>query len=144
PGQLSNFGMVIPNFVQKAIAGEDVIVFGSGEQKRSFMHVNDALRAVTQLMFTGKGVGQEFNVGNPFEVTMNELAHRVIERAGSSSKVVHIPYEQAYGKGFEDMNRRTADITKLKETLGFEIEYDLNGILDDVIEFYRKRKSSLA
>ncbi|MEM9984455.1 MAG: GDP-mannose 4,6-dehydratase [Bacteroidota bacterium] len=144
PGQLSNFGMVIPNFVQKAIAGEDVIVFGSGEQKRSFMHVNDALRAVTQLMFTGKGVGQEFNVGNPFEVTMNELAHRVIERAGSSSKVVHIPYEQAYGKGFEDMNRRTADITKLRETLGFEIEYDLNGILDDVIEFYRKRKSSLA
>jgi UDP-glucose 4-epimerase len=133
PDQLSNFGMVIPNFVEKAILGQDVIVYGTGEQKRSFLHVNDALRAVRALMDTGKGIGQVFNVGNPFEVTMNELALRIIERTGNRSKLVHISYEDAYGKGFEDMMRRTADITKLRDTLGFEIEYDLDGILDDII-----------
>ncbi len=139
PRQLSTFGMVIPNFVKRALAHEDVIVFGSGEQKRSFMHVNDSVRAVTELMLSGKGVGQEFNVGNPFEVTMNQLAQRVIEKTGSPSKVVHIPYEEAYGEGFEDMNRRTADITKLKETIGFEIGYDLDAILDDVIAYHREQ-----
>ncbi|MEO1449953.1 MAG: NAD-dependent epimerase/dehydratase family protein, partial [Bacteroidota bacterium] len=77
PRQLSNYGMVIPNFVKRALANEEVIVFGSGEQKRSFMHVNDAIRAITGLMFSGKGVGQEFNVGNPIEITMNQLAEKV-------------------------------------------------------------------
>lgn len=135
PRQLSNFGMVIPNFVERALKGEDVLVFGTGEQKRSFMHVNDALRAVRGLMETGKGVGKVFNVGNPFEVTMNELAQRVIERTGSSSKIVHKDYESVYGKGFEDMMRRTADIARLREALNFEIEYDLNDILDDIIAY---------
>lgn len=89
PGQLSNFGMVIPNFVERAILGEDVVVFGSGEQKRSFMHVSDAIRAVRGLMDTGKGIGNVFNVGNPFEVTMNYLATRIIEKTGGKSKFVH-------------------------------------------------------
>ena len=137
PRQLSNYGMVIPNFVKRALAGEDVVVFGTGEQRRSFMHVHDALRAITELMFTGKGVGEEFNVGNPIEITMNELAHKVIAKCNSSSKVVHKSYEEVYGPGYEDMNRRTADITKLRETLGFELAYDLDGILDDVIAFHR-------
>jgi UDP-glucose 4-epimerase len=138
PRQLSNYGMVIPNFVKRALSGEDVIVFGTGEQRRSFMHVKDALRAITQLMFTGKGVGQEFNVGNPFEITMNELAHKIIDKCGSQSKVVHKKYEDVYGPGYEDMNRRTADITKLQTTLDFELEYDLDGILEDVISFHRE------
>ena len=139
PRQLSNFGMVIPNFVKRALLNEDLVVFGTGEQKRSFMHVQDALRAITELMFTGKGVGEEFNVGNPNEVTMNELARKVIARSGSSAKLNHISYKEAYGEGFEDMNRRTADITKLKETLGYEINYDLDGILDDVISYHRSK-----
>ena len=133
PNQLSNFGMVIPNFVEKAILGQDVVVFGDGEQQRSFLHVNDALRAVRGLMDTGKGIGQVFNVGNPFEVSMNFLAEKIIQKTGNKSKLVHLSYEAAYGKGFEDMMRRTADITKLRSTLNFEIEYDLDGILDDVI-----------
>lgn len=141
PQQLSNYGMVIPNFVSRAVKNEDVVVFGTGEQKRSFLHVNDAIRAITELMFSGKGVGQEFNVGNPFEVTMNQLASRVIERTGSQSKIVHKSYEEVYGPGYEDMNRRTADITKLKETIDFEIGYDLNGILDDVITYHRDKVS---
>ncbi len=143
PRQISEFGMVIPNFVQRAVAGEDLVVFGSGEQRRSFMHVSDAIRAVTGLMFTGKGVGEEFNVGNPFEVTINELAEKIIEKTGSSSKLVHIPYEKAYGSGFEDMNRRTADITKLCETLDFSLEYDLDRILEDVISHHREKNHSL-
>ncbi|MEM6345529.1 MAG: GDP-mannose 4,6-dehydratase [Bacteroidota bacterium] len=138
PRQLFNYGMVIPNFVKRALANEDILVFGTGEQKRSFMHVQDAVRAITELMFTGKGVGQEFNVGNPIEITMNELAQKVIEKSGSSSKIVHKSYEEVYGKGFEDMNRRTADITKLRTTLGFELKYDLDAILEDVIAFYRE------
>jgi UDP-glucose 4-epimerase len=137
PGQLSNFGMVIPNFVERAIRGEDVVVFGTGEQKRSFMHVSDAIRAVRGLMDTGKGIGNVFNVGNPFEVTMNQLATRIIEKTGGKSKLKHISYSDAYGGGFEDMMRRTADITRLTETLGFKIEYDLEGILDDIIAHKR-------
>ncbi|MEM9985847.1 MAG: GDP-mannose 4,6-dehydratase [Bacteroidota bacterium] len=139
PRQLSNYGMVIPNFVQKAVIGEDVVVFGSGEQRRSFMHVKDAIRAITGLMISGLGVGEEFNVGNPIEITMNELAQKVIERTGSTSKIVHRSYEEVYGPGYEDMNRRTADITKLETTLDFQLEYDLYMILDDVIEFTRNR-----
>ncbi len=141
PRQLSNFGMVIPTFVKQALAGQDVRVFGTGEQMRSFLHVNDAIRAITGLMFSGKGVGEEFNVGNPFEITVNDLARKIIEKTGSSSKIVKIPYLEAYGKGFEDMNRRTADITKLKNTLDFDLAYQLDDILDDVIEFHKEKLS---
>ncbi|MEM7654948.1 MAG: GDP-mannose 4,6-dehydratase [Bacteroidota bacterium] len=137
--QLSNYGMVIPNFVKRALANEDVVVFGTGGQRRSFMHVSDAIRAITGLMFTGEGVGEEFNVGNPFEVTMNELAAKVIEKTGSKSKIVHVPYEEVYGPGYEDMNRRTADITKLTQTLNFQLKYDLDAILEDVITFHRNQ-----
>ena len=143
PKQLSNYGMVIPNFVQKALKNEDVVVFGSGKQKRSFLHVNDAVRAITQLMDDPKAIGEEFNVGNPFEITINELATKIIEMTGSSAGLKHISYEDAYGKGFEDMNRRTADITKLKETLNFELEYDLEGILEDVINYYKVNSDTL-
>lgn len=139
PRQLSNYGMVIPNFVKRALNNEDVIVFGTGGQKRSFMHVNDAIRAITDLMITGKGVGEEFNVGNPIEITMNELAEKVIAKTNSQSRIVHKSYQQVYGKGYEDMNRRTADITKLEHTLDFQLKYDLDAILDDIIAFHQEK-----
>ena len=139
PQQLSNFGMVIPNFVKNALAGKDLVVFGSGEQRRSFLHVEDAVRAIYELMFTGVGVGEEFNVGNPFEITINELAQKIIAKTGNKVKLHHIPYEAAYGKGFEDMDRRTADITKLKKFIDFDIEHDLDSILDTVIAFHRQK-----
>ncbi len=137
PRQLSQYGMVIPNFVKGALEGKEIRVFGTGEQLRSFMHVNDAVRAVTQLMLTGKGVGEEFNIGNPFEISMNDLAQKIIEKTGSTAQIVHIPYEVAYGPGFEDMDRRTADITKLCDTLGYTIAYDLDDILSDIISYHR-------
>ncbi|MEM7509942.1 MAG: GDP-mannose 4,6-dehydratase [Bacteroidota bacterium] len=140
PKQLFNYGMVIPNFVKRALDNEEVLIFGTGKQQRSFMHVDDAIRAITELMFSGKGIGQEFNVGNPIEISMEALAKKIIEKTGSTSKLKYVPYEEAYGKGFEDMNRRTADITKLRETLGFELKYNLDTILDDVIKYYREQK----
>jgi UDP-glucose 4-epimerase len=140
PRQLGSFGMVIPNFVSRALAGEEVVVFGTGEQRRSFLHVKDAVRAVIGLMDRADITGEEFNVGNPFEVTMNELAEIIIEKTGSSSAIRHVAYEDIYGPGFEDMDRRTADITKLKNTIGFKIKYDLDAILDDVIAHYRAKE----
>jgi UDP-glucose 4-epimerase len=135
--QLSVYGMVIPNFVKAALAGEDLVIFGDGGQKRSFLHVNDALNAITGLMNHEGALGQVFNVGNPFEITIKELAERVIALSGSSSGIRYISYEEAYGKGFEDMNRRTADITKLRTTLGFELSYDLDALLQDIIAHHR-------
>jgi UDP-glucose 4-epimerase len=138
PKQLSIYGMVIPNFIKGALEGKAITIYGTGEQLRSFMHVNDAVRAVTELMISGKGIGEEFNIGNPFEVSMNHLAQKIIDKTGSTAKIEHISYEAAYGPGFEDMNRRTADITKLCETLNFDLEYDLDAILDDIIVYQRQ------
>lgn len=137
PRQLPNYGMVIPNLVARAVRNEELMIYGSGDQLRSFLHVNDAVRAITGLMGSGIGIGQVFNVGNPIEISINDLALRVLELSGSSSAIRHISYEEAYGSGFEDMNRRTADIGKLQDALGFRIEYDLDSILRDTIAYHR-------
>lgn len=137
PKQLSNYGMVIPNFVKKALANEDVVIFGSGKQRRSFLHINDAISAITKLMDHPQTKGEEYNVGNPFEISILELAQKVLEKTGSTGGIHHISYEEAYGGGFEDMDRRTADISKLRQTVDFEIQYSLDAILDDVIAYYR-------
>lgn len=137
PRQLSNYGMVVPNFVQQALRNEPIRLFAQGQQKRSFMHVNDVLRAVVGLMAREDTCGQVYNIGNPFEVTMEYLARHIIALTGSLSELQFVSYESYYGKGYEDMNRRTADITKLRNTLGFEIEYDLDAILQDVIKHHQ-------
>jgi UDP-glucose 4-epimerase len=139
PRQLSNYGMVVPNFVQRALRNEPIVVLGTGQQQRSFMHVNDVKRAVLALMERDDTCGQVFNIGNPFEVTITELAQRVIRLAGSNSSIEYHPYEQYYGKGFEDMDRRTADISKLQAAISFEIEYDLDALLLDIIAYQRQQ-----
>lgn len=133
PRQLSNYGMVIPNFVEAALRNEPIPIFGDGSQQRSFLHVNDAIRAITMLMDEPSAEGRVFNVGNPFEISMNDLAEKIIAQTGSTAGIRRIPYEQAYGKGFEDMQRRTADITRLKATVPFEIQYNLDMLLADII-----------
>ena len=143
PQQLSVYGMVIPNFVQAALRNEPIPIFGTGLQKRSFMHVNDVIRALLGLMNSKAATGRVFNVGNPFEITILELAEQIIAKTGSNGGIKYIPYEVAYGKGFEDMNRRTADISRLKETLGFEIENDLHDILGDIIQYQREKMAKL-
>jgi len=140
PKQVLNYGMVIPNFLQRALKGENIEIYGSGEQKRSFLHVKDAIYATTELMMTGKGIGEAFNIGNPVEISMNDLAQKVINITQSNSQIVHISYEAAYGKGFEDMNRRNANIEKLQSTINFNIQYQLEDIIRDILTYYKEEK----
>ncbi len=133
PRQLSAYGMVIPNFVERALRNKTIEVHGDGFQRRSFMHVHDVTRALKLLMSHKGAVGNVFNVGNPIEITINDLAKLIIQKTSSTSEIKHIPYEEVYGEGFEDMNRRTADISRLQQTTGFRTSLSLDDILDDII-----------
>jgi UDP-glucose 4-epimerase len=133
PGQSSRYGMVIPNFVERALDERPIQVYGDGTQTRCFIHVHDAVRAVRRLLDTPAAVGEVYNVGRPEEISINRLAERVTELAGSSSSITHVPYEEVYGPGFEDMKRRTPDITKLQDTIDFAPSHSLEDILRDVI-----------
>jgi len=138
PRQTGQYGMVIPNFVEKALIGKPITVYGDGTQSRSFTHIDDITHALIKLMAKPEAVGQIFNVGNPEEVTIKELAMMVKEMAGSSSEIEYISYEKAYGPGYEDMQRRSPDITKLKSLIHFETKTDLRGIIQSVIDYYKK------
>ena len=114
PRQTGQYGMVIPNFVRQALAGQPITVFGDGTQCRSFTYVGDVVRAMVALMDEPAAIGQVFNIGNGAEITINALAAKVKALTGSRSEIVHIPYDKAYEAGFEDMPRRVPDITKLQ------------------------------
>ncbi|MCZ2356495.1 MAG: GDP-mannose 4,6-dehydratase [Bacteroidia bacterium] len=133
PKQLSQYGMVIPNFIQKALKNEPIQIYGTGKQKRSFIHVSDTIQAITTLMSTEKAMGEVFNIGNPIEITIEELAQKIISMTKSSSVINYMSYEEAYGKGFEDMDRRTADISKLCQVTGFKITRSLEDIIKELI-----------
>lgn len=137
PRQTGRYGMVIPSFVRNALLGEPITVFGDGEQSRSFTHVADAIRAVIGLIDSPAAVGEVVNIGNGDEITINDLARKVKQMSGSDSPIRHVPYEEFYGPGFEDMRRRTPDLTKLKQLTDYQPRHDLDRILTDVIEFYR-------
>jgi UDP-glucose 4-epimerase len=143
PRQTGTYGMVIPNFVQKALLNESIQVHGDGEQSRCFTYVKDAVGAIIKLMDTPEAEGEVFNVGGDEEISMNELAAKVKELTNSSSEIVHTPYEEVYGKGFEDMRRRTPDLTKIKEAIGYEPTHTTDDILNNVINYF-KRDSLLA
>ena len=113
PRQTGRYGMVIPNFVRQALAGEPITVFGDGEQSRSFTHVSDVVGALIKLVQEPAAIGQVINIGNPEEVTIRQLAERVRQLSGSSSPIKVIPYEEAYESGFEDMPRRVPDLSKV-------------------------------
>jgi UDP-glucose 4-epimerase len=138
PRQTGQYGMVIPNCVQKALLGKPIIVYGDGSQSRSFTHVSDVVEALIGLMAEPKAVGQIFNVGGTEEVTIKDLAVMVKEMAGSTSEIEYIPYERAFGPGYEDMQRRCPDIQKIKELIGFEPKIDLRAIIQSVIEYFAK------
>jgi len=137
PRQTAQYGMVIPNFVQKALIDKPITVFGDGSQSRSFTHIADVTYALIRLMGETKAVGQIFNVGNPEEVTIKDLAKLVKEMTGSASEIEYLPYEKAYGPGYEDMHRRCPDITRLKGLIGFKPRTDLKGIIRSVIDYYK-------
>jgi UDP-glucose 4-epimerase len=135
PRQTGRYGMVIPTFVRQALSGQPITVYGDGEQSRAFGYVSDVVKALADLGNHPDAVGQVFNIGNTQEITINQLARRVKEMAHSNSEITHVPYDQAYEEGFEDMPRRVPDITKVRQLIGFRPTVDLDGILTRVIEF---------
>jgi len=139
PRQTGMYGMVIPNFVRQALAGESITVFGDGLQTRSFSHVADVVGAVLKLVVEPKAIGQVINIGNTQEITMRALAERVRELSGSSSPIKLIPYDEAYESGFEDMPRRVPDLTKIEGLIGYRPRYSLDDILAQVIEYFRNK-----
>jgi UDP-glucose 4-epimerase len=138
PRQTGQYGMVIPNFVQKALIGKPIIVYGDGSQSRSFTHISDVVDALIGLMAEPVAVGQVVNVGGTQEVTINDLAVMIKKMTGSASEIEYIPYDKAYGPGFEDMQRRCPDITRIKKLIGFEPKVDLRGIIQSVIDYYKE------
>ncbi len=141
PRQSANYGMVIPRFVAQALKNEPITIYGSGKQSRCFLHVKDAIGAMIKLMQTQEAIGQVFNLGSQEEVTMEELAKKVIEIAKSDSKLVYIPYDQAYEQGFEDMFRRIPDISKVQRFIDFEPTVSLDDIIVDVVKYYKKAQN---
>ncbi len=142
PRQTGRYGMVIPSFVRQALAGEPITVFGDGEQSRCFAHVADVVETLVKLVPQSQSIGQVYNVGDDREITINALARLIIEMTNSRSEVVHIPYDEAYAEGFEDMRRRVPDISKLSRLIGYRPRAEIRGILCDVIDFMRGRPES--
>jgi UDP-glucose 4-epimerase len=133
PRQSPNYGMVIPRLISQALAGEPLTVFGDGSQTRCFCHVADVVRALLMLMDQPDAVGQVYNVGSTEEVSIAELARRVLLATGSKSTIDYIPYAEAYGIGFEDMQRRLPDVSKLRALTGWMPRFDLDHILAETV-----------
>jgi UDP-glucose 4-epimerase len=139
PRQSGQYGMVIPNFVRQALAGEPITVFGDGTQQRAFTHVSDVVGALVKLVVEPKAIGQVINIGNKQEITIQALAEKVRKLSGSASVIKLVPYDEAYESGFEDMPRRVPDLTRIKGLIGYEPQYQLDEILEQVIDYFRKK-----
>ncbi len=138
PRQVGNYGMVIPRFVEQALAGGPVVVYDDGQQERCFAHVSEVVDCVIALMETPEAVGRVFNLGSSQSVSIRSLAEAIIERIDPSIEIQFLPYVDAYGHDFEDVRRRVPDISRLSETIGMEPRKPLGEILDNII---RERRS---
>ncbi|MCC6580295.1 MAG: GDP-mannose 4,6-dehydratase [Phycisphaeraceae bacterium] len=139
PRQTGQYGMVLPRFVQQALAGEPLSVYGDGEQTRCFCHVRDAAEALDKLVQTPEAQGKVVNIGSSQEVSICGLAQRVIELAQSSSVIERIPYDKAYVEGFEDMRRRVPDLSLAHRLIGYAPTRDLDQIIHSTLDYWRKR-----
>ncbi|WP_103027115.1 GDP-mannose 4,6-dehydratase [Salinibacter altiplanensis] len=133
PRQSGRYGMVIPSFVERALAGDPIEVHGDGTQTRCFTHVADAVWATQKLLDAPEAEGEVFNIGQGTEISINELAKRIRSMTNSDSEIVHVPYEEVYGPEFEDMKRRTPDVSKLHAATGYVPQHSTDDILRDVI-----------
>jgi UDP-glucose 4-epimerase len=138
PRQVGHYGMVVPRFISAALENKSLSVYGSGDQIRCFCHIDDAVRALLLVMDSEKTIGEVFNVGNNQQITIMELAKKVIEITKSTSTIEKIAYEKAYPEGFEDMQRRVPDISKIKQVLGWTPEINLDQIIKDITTFNSK------
>lgn len=137
PRQTGRYGMVLPNFVRQALGNEPLTIYGTGKQSRCFGYVGDVVEALAKLVRQEKAVGEVFNIGSDEEVTIEELARRVIQLTGSSSSLVYVPYEKAYEEGFEDMLRRVPSLNKIGALIGYRPKTSLDQIIEKVIEFQK-------
>jgi UDP-glucose 4-epimerase len=132
PRQLGSYGMVVPRFVKAALSNEPVTIYGNGKQTRCFAHVYDVVDAVITVAFAKNTIGKVINIGNNFEISINDLAQKVIEETNSTSKISFVPYEEAYGEGFEDMERRVPNIDLIRELVGWQPKRDLSTMIADI------------
>jgi len=132
PRQLGAYGMVIPRFVKSALTNEPLTIFGDGNQTRCFAHVYDAVDAVIAIAFAKNTIGKVINVGNDFEISIKKLAEKIIAQTGSRSEIAYVTYEDAYGDGFEDMERRVPNIDLINQLVGWKPQYDLSRIITDI------------
>jgi UDP-glucose 4-epimerase len=144
PRQTGRYGMVLPNFAGQALRGEPIQVFGTGKQSRCFGHVRESVEAVLRLIEAPSAIGEVVNLGSDREVTIGRLAEMVREIADSSSDIVHIPYDEAYAEGFEDLERRVPEVHKLEQLTGFRFSIPLERIIEDVVEDQRRELAARA
>lgn len=140
PRQSGRYGMVIPRFVQQALAGEPITVYGSGKQSRCFTDVSDVVSGLLKLVNHPKAIGEVFNIGSDQEITIETLALKVKEKTRSNSEIKYIPYDEAYESGFEDMLRRMPDLTKIHRIIGYKPSQNIDQILDKIIQYFREQK----
>jgi len=139
PRQTGYYGMVIPRFVEQALKNEALTVYGTGTQTRCFLYVKDAVDAMVRLMESPAAVGQVFNIGSQEEISIRELAGKIIGLTESPCDITYVPYDEAYEEGFEDMQRRVPDITKISKLIGFKPTVNLEGVLRMVIAEFRRK-----
>lgn len=139
PRQTGRYGMVLPRFISQALNNDPITVYGDGMQTRSFTYVEDVVRGIMGLIDEPRAIGEIFNIGGEEEISINDLAHRIISVTCSHSQIEHIPYDDAYQEGFEDMERRVPDITKIKNLIGYQNTHSLEDILIRIAEHERNR-----
>ncbi len=139
PRQTGRYGMVIPNFVQQALTGQDITVYGDGTQTRCFTHVSDVVAALIAVAEHPQAVGEVYNIGSDHEISMLELAEKIKHLTESASNIVFVPYDEAYEAGFEDMMRRVPDIAKIRALIDYSPKVGLDELLTSIIEYHRVR-----
>jgi nucleoside-diphosphate-sugar epimerase len=139
PRQTGMYGMVVPRFVRQALAGEEITVYGDGRQSRCFTHVQDSVEALLGLIDCDQAIGRPFNVGRHSEVTIQELAERIVRMTESSSHIRHVPYAEAYGEGFEELGRRKPDTSRIEELTGWHARLSIEAAITDIIDHERAR-----
>jgi UDP-glucose 4-epimerase len=138
PRQLGAYGMVVPRFVEAALFNKPITIYGDGKQTRCFAHVFDVIDALIAIAFAGNTVGRVINIGNDYEISINDLARKIIGETGSKSEIVHVPYAEAYGDDFEDMERRVPNIDLINQLVGWKPQRDLSTIISDIADYMKK------